>query len=413
MDTASLYALRDPLGVPAAPVIFLILGVLTWALHIAAVHILLGASGLGLTGALSKNPHWRRLADAMVGTAKVAISVAIVLGVAPLLFVQVIYDPFWYTSNVLSAWWVIGFIVFLILGSLALFVFYALNHSMKSTQKTRCPGSLALAIILFLTVGFIMHALSVQMLHPEKWMQWYAPNGIVDASGRAIHDYNLWRFGFFISLSVPVIGLWLLAYRRYLQGRIENEPGYLDFVRNLALRLVSIGGVIALVFLFAWMKTLPVNVAGFATGFWPLVTAAVLLLAVALPYVLAQKLDQSFWGFVPFAFGAVAEIVVGVMREALRWVTLYGVHGYNLFDYKIHMDWYSTLMFFLTFALIGGGVLAYLLTVAWKAGQSKGVYVASPLVNRMGTIGITLLSIWIVQYFVIGLIVAYTGTNLL
>lgn len=409
MDASMLYALRDPLGVPAAPIIFLLLGVLTWALHIAAVHVLLGASGLTLFGSLNKNPHWRRLADAMVSTAKVAVSVAIVLGVAPLLFVQVIYDPFWYTSNVLSAWWVIGFIVFLIIGSLALFIFYGLNSSMKTTPKTRCPGSMLAAIVFFLLVGFIMHALSMQMLSPEKWMQWYAPGGVVDASGRALHDYNFWRFGFFISLSAPVIGLWLIAYRRYLLGRADADHSYLDFVRRLAMRLTGIGGVIALVLFVGWMMTLPSNVAGFATSFWPIITAAVLLLAVALPYALSKKLDQGFWGFAPFAFGAVALIVVGAMREALRWVTLYGVHGYNALDYKLHMDWYSTLLFFLTFAAIGGGVLAYLLTVSWKAGQSKEMYVASPMVNRMGTIGISLLAVWIVQYFAIGLWVAYTG----
>ncbi|HUM99861.1 MAG: hypothetical protein B7X12_08730 [Halothiobacillus sp. 20-53-49] len=409
MDASALYALRDPLGVPAAPIIFLILGVLTWALHIAAVHILLGASGLTLTGALSKNPHWRRLADAMIGTAKVALSVAIVLGVAPLLFVQVVYDPFWYTSNVLSAWWVIGFIVFLIIGSLALFIFYGLNQSMKSGAKTRCPGSLIAAIAFFLVVGFIMHALSVQMLHPEKWMAWYAPGGIIDASGRSLHEYNFWRFGFFISLSVPVIGLWMIAYRRYIMGRTQEDSGYLDFLRSLSMKLIPIGGVISLVLLAGWMMTLPANVAGFATGIWPASTAAILLLAVALPFVLAKKLDQGYWGFAPFAFGAVALIVVAVMREMLRWITLFGVHGYNALDYKLHMDWYSTLMFFLTFGVIGGGVLAYLLTVAWKAGQTKGVYTASPMVNRMGTLGISLLGIWIIQYFVIGLWVAYAG----
>ncbi len=409
MDTAMLYALRDPLGVPAHPIIFLILGVLTWALHIAAVHVLLGASGLTVFGALTKNAQWRRLADAMVGTAKIAVSVAIVLGVAPLLFVQVIYDPFWYTSNVLSAWWVIAFIAVLIVGSLALFAFYGLNPKMAQTPKTRCPGAMLIAIVAFLLVGFIMHALSVQMLHPEKWMQWYAPNGVVDASGRALHEYNFWRFGFFISLAAPVIGLWLLAYRRYLQGREGEDTSYLDFVRRLALRLTTVGGVIALVLFAGWMMTLPENVQAFATSLWPMLTVAALLVAVATPILLGKKLDQGIYGFIPFAGGAVALIVLGLLREMLRWVTLFGVHGYNPFDYKLHMDWYSTLLFFLTFALIGGSVLAYLLTVSWKAGQTKGVYIASPWVNRMGTLGIATLAIWIFQYFAIGLWVAYTG----
>ena len=113
MNAEMLYALRDVAGVPSHPVLFLILGVLTFALHILAVQVMLGASGLVIWGALSKAAYQRQLAQAMLGVAKIAVSVAVVLGVAPLLFVQVIYDPFWYTSNVLSAWWVIGFILIL------------------------------------------------------------------------------------------------------------------------------------------------------------------------------------------------------------------------------------------------------------------------------------------------------------
>ena len=100
MNDMMLMALTDPAGAPAHPLIFLVLGVVTFALHLTAVNVMLGTLGLAAWGAFSKNPYWQRLAGALGTTAKVAVSVAIVLGVAPLLFVQVIYDPFWYTSNV-------------------------------------------------------------------------------------------------------------------------------------------------------------------------------------------------------------------------------------------------------------------------------------------------------------------------
>ena len=53
---------------------------------------------------------WERLSIALTKVAKVGVSLLIVLGVAPLLFTQVIYDPQWYASNVLSARWAIVFI---------------------------------------------------------------------------------------------------------------------------------------------------------------------------------------------------------------------------------------------------------------------------------------------------------------
>lgn len=323
-----------------------------------------------------------------------------------MLFVQVIYDPFWYTANVLSAWWVIGFIVFLIIGSLALFIFYGLNGHLRDTPKTRCPSSMIIAILFFLLVGFVMHALSVQMLHPEKWLEWYAPNGVVDPSGRQIHAFNLWRFGFFISLALPVVGLWLLAYRRFIRAE-ATLSAYRQFLLKLSLLLTSIGGVISLILFGIWMLTLPENLQHFVYGPWPIVTAAALLFAVAFPLLILKKLDKGIWGFLPFAIGAVALIIMAAMREALRWTMLYGIHGYNALDYKINMDWYSTLLFFITFAVLGTGVLAYLLTVAWQAGQTRGVYTPSPLVNRLGGIAIALLAIWIIHYFVVGFWVAY------
>jgi len=403
MDASMLYALRDPMGVPSHPILFQVLGVLTWALHIAAVHVLLGASSLAVWGSFGNHAYKRRLAAAMLMTAKVAISVAIVLGVAPLLFVQVIYDPFWYTSNVLSAWWAIAFIVILILATLLLFVFYARNPKLADGAKTSCPGSMIVSVLLLLKVGFIMHVLAVQMLSPDQWMQWYAPNGVIDPSGTKIHDYNIWRFGFFIALSAPVTGAWLLAYRRYLQAREDADHGYLNWIGSLAQKMALIGGVVSLVFLGIWMATLPEAISGFAFSPWVIGTVAVLLFTVFLPNILGRKLDQGLWGYSILAVGTVALIVVAAMREAVRWNIIYGQHGYNPLDYLINMDWYSTLLFFLTFGIMGTLVVGYLLTVAWKAGQTVGIYTPSRAVNRLGTLAIASLVIWMIHYFAFGI----------
>lgn len=410
MDAAMLYALRDPAGVPSHPIIFLALGVLTWALHIAAVQVMLGASSLTLFGAFSANPHWRRLAAAMLTTAKVAVSVAIVLGVAPLLFVQVIYDPFWYTSNVLSARWVIGFIAILIVAYLAMYTFYYRNPSL-ATQPTRSASHLLISLLLMLVVGWIMHVLSYQMLLPEQWMSWYAPNGHIDPSGRGLHGYSATRFAFFILLSVAVIAAWLFAYRRYLMGcqNDENDSDannanahYIAWLLPLAHKLMWVGGVLAVASGALWLATLPEKMAWFATSAWVWVSAIMLLATAFFPRLLGKRLDQALWGYAPFALGAVALIVIGTAREALRFITLLGAHGYNALDYKINLDGYSTSLFFITFAVLGGAVLGYLLTVAWQAGQTKGVYTPSAAVTRLGNISIGLLVVWIVQYFVVG-----------
>lgn len=402
MNAEMLYALRDVAGVPSHPVIFMILGVLTFALHILAVQVMLGASGLVIWGALSKATYQRQLAQAMLGVAKIAVSVAIVLGVAPLLFMQVIYDPFWYTSNVLSAQWVIGFIVILIIAYLLMYFFYAKNHHL-ATQKTICPGSMILSLALMLVVGFIMHVLVYQMLSPDQWMQWYAPNGEIDASGRKLHDYNLWRFGFFISLSVLVISGWLFAYRHYISHRNDVSNDYLQWLRGLATKLSLAGGVVALGFGMGWMATLPDTQSGFGLSPWVLLTAVLIALSAVMPKLIGGRVNAPLFGYGLFGLAAIAVIAVAIAREMLRWNILFGDFGYNALDYPVNMDWYSTLLFLGTFILIGGSILGYFLTVAWHAGQTEGVYTPSPAVTRMGNLTIILLAAWIIHFFSLGL----------
>ncbi|MDP1894036.1 MAG: hypothetical protein Q8K87_07875 [Hydrogenophaga sp.] len=404
MTPEMLVALRDPAGVPSHPLVFLVLGVLTFALHIAAVQVMLGAASLTLRGAFSGRPHWRRLAQAMLVTAKIAVSVAIVIGVAPLLFVQVVYDPFWYTSNVLSAWWVIGFIGLLIAGYIALYIFYWKNHDIVA-DGGRGGLWMVLSIALLLAVGFIVHSLTNQMLFPEHWMAWYAPQGVVNPDGHSLHHWHLPRFLFFIALSAPVTGAWLYGYRRYLQGAQEADAAYLGWLRGLAQNLMLIGGVVSVLIGALWMATLPEKMAWFAGSVWLLMAVVALAAVVALPLVLRDRIDTGVWGYAIFGAGAVGLIVVGAAREMLRFVTLLGSHGYDAMDYKINMDWYSTGLFFTTFGVVGGVTLAYLLTVAWQAGQSKGLYTPSATVTRIGQWSVGLLVGWTVLYFAVGFFV--------
>lgn len=401
MDASILYALRDPAGIPTHPLVFMLLGVLTFALHIFAVQLMLGASGLTIVGSFKSNPYWRRLASAMVEVAKVAVSVAIVIGVAPLLFVQVIYDPFWYTSNVLSAQWVIGFIAILIVAYLLMYRYYFANYGKKAAEAApRCRWTMLASIALMLVVGFIMHVLTVQMLQPEQWMEWYAPNGAIDASGSGLHAYHLVRFAFFISLGAPVVGAWLLAYRRYYKARGDMDQGYLSWAAGLGVKLLIVGGAISSVLALAWMATLPENIAGFALSPWSLLIVLGALGFVVLGIVARGNVHGiAYWGI---AHAVVLGLLIAIGREALRYITLNGVHGYDFMDYAVNIDWYSTLLFFATFAVVGGTVLGYFLGVAWKAGQNEGVYTPGPVLQRLGKASIALILLWIVQYFAVG-----------
>ena len=118
MDTnLMIQTLQDPMGVPFYPVVFQGLSILTFALHILFVNLVLGGALIAAWGYFSSDQRWQKLSRMLAKVTTINISIAIVLGVAPLLFVQVIYDPFWYTSNLLSAWWAMLFLAALIPGA--------------------------------------------------------------------------------------------------------------------------------------------------------------------------------------------------------------------------------------------------------------------------------------------------------
>jgi len=64
--TEMMYALRNPAGVPFYPIVFVGLGVLTFALHIFFVQLMLGTAALTLYGAYKQENHWRRLASSVL-----------------------------------------------------------------------------------------------------------------------------------------------------------------------------------------------------------------------------------------------------------------------------------------------------------------------------------------------------------
>lgn len=411
MNATILNSLMDPAGAPAHPVLFLVLGVVTFALHMAAVNLMLGTLGVSLWGARSANPYAQRLTHTLMMTAKVAVGFAVVLGVAPLLFVQVIYDGFWYVSNVLSAWWLVIFVLVLIVAYLSLYRAYDLNHSYGEDGvatpvhgAVKGCGWLLVAFVLLLLCGLVMHALTNQALFPKEWMAWYAPNGVVNPDGRSLHYTLLPRLAFFLALSLPVTAGWLYGLRRYLINAGETDVGYFDFLEGLAHKLALVGGVLVALFAILWMVMLPADMAWFRTSIWAVIGVVPLLYFLAMAAIQKKRRLCIPCNYMGFAMSVVMVMVLAALREVLRYGTLMRAYGWNALDYPFHMDWPTTIVFFTTFLVIGACNIAYLVTLAWQSGKlgKDEVYTPGPTVNLLGRLSVLSLVAWVVGYFVVG-----------
>lgn len=142
-------------------------------LHLLAMNCAL-AGGLAVLwnavrGRSEKHPFSRRLAQELAPMLPVFVSFTVTLGVAALLFVQVIYGNLLYTSSILigAAW--LGVIPLVIMGY---YGYYYFSNRLKQSYKASAL-TVGVASLCFLGVAFVLVNNMSLMLTPEKWSTMY------------------------------------------------------------------------------------------------------------------------------------------------------------------------------------------------------------------------------------------------
>lgn len=389
MDASVLLALRDPAGVPFYPVVFQALYILTWALHIAFVLLALGSLALSLYGSTRQkgDENWRILTPHLIQTGKISVSILIVLGVAPLLFTQVIYDPNWYVANTLSGMWVFTFVYALVVG-------YSVYYWYSYANKAQKGGGTLIGAASFLILvfcGILMHNFALTSIMPQDWMSMYAPNGKVDTSGW-VFNMDVIRLAFMVSLALPVIGIFLQNYAQFVSTRSDFSKAYVEFTQTLGTRLAVAGLLLSAVLFLLWMWSVdylfsPLSIA--------IVVGVLGLLA------LSAKNSNSY---LTTGVLVVVALLISGMRELIRFDLMVGL-GYNIYDYPVNLEIPSIAMFLLTFLIMGGVGVAFLLTMAWKVGKNQGLFDASKdvVVSKLANYTLGIMTAWMAIYFVWGM----------
>ncbi len=392
--------MRDPAGVPFYPIVFQVLMVLTFCLHILVVNIVVGGSFLALWMRLKGTAESLRLSAALARSNTVGVSVAMVLGVAPLLFVQVIYDPFWYTANTMSAYWALGFLLAIAVAFTCAYIFYL----KKDKEKGSNPVWAALSLAGLLVSAFIIHGLSVEQLYPQKWKDWIVAGDSVITHGKGLYLIEPARLLHFIVPSFAVTGVYLMLYAWFFKERKDYQPSYLRFVGELGAKLALYFTVAQVVVGFWWLLTLPHDLFFLSNPFLLLGAGAGLGL---LGLLMTSQKDPSE-NAIKCAIGVLVTVfLMSYAREALRMVYVAKV-GYSIFDYKLAVDWGSAVLFFGTF--IGGlVVMAYPVLVAVNLARN-GSDKNHP--HGLGRLAAALPVLWFVLVAGLGIIISLKNGTL-
>ena len=200
-----------------------------------------------------------------------------------------------------------------------------------------------------------------------------------------------------MSLSVPTVGLFLLAYAEYFKNREDREPAYREFASAIGIKLALRGYLISLVLLLVWQAAHPekTQLSLHIMGWMLVVYMAGLMFWL-------KHFHARLHGYIPLLGGFALLGGLALWREIIR-IAYLKPFGYSIADYTIHPDWPSTILFFSTFVGVGGLVGGFYLTLLYRAGRVQGEYTANKFVSRLGSGAVWILALWIAVFFVYGI----------
>jgi hypothetical protein len=269
--------LADPLPQPAPAWLLWALLQLTFFFHLLAMNVVLGGSILALHWRMSRRPGDAAQRTAVTGAfAKalpVAVAAAVTLGVAPLLFVQVLYGRIFLTSSVLMAWWWLAVVPLVILAYYGAYLLALRGATLGPRAKTVAGG----VALLFVAVAFLYTSNVTRSLRPDTFVEAWRQDG----AGLTLNlaDPTLWpRYLHMLFGAVAVAGL---AVALYGLVRREREPAVASWAMRKGTVLfgtaTAVNIFVGMWFLLAQPKAILLRLIGGDTWAMTLLALGILL----------------------------------------------------------------------------------------------------------------------------------------
>jgi hypothetical protein len=353
----------DPAPLPGPPWLFHLLWVVTFLIHLTFVNTVLGGSLLAALAGFAGSGR-REIQTMFVEINSWAISLAITFGIAPLLFMQVLFGRFFYTATILVAWAWLGMLAILTVG-------YYLNYVAKFRLRAGkgAGGVVIVEAICFLAIAAIQVTVNLLHLQPSRWEE------VAGRVWAALSDPTFApRLLHFVLAAVAMAGA-LLAWVAVRRAGRGGEAAALGRMARFGIRAALVATLLQLVDGFWLLLAMPEDVLrtfmrGGAVTMVPLglgILAGVLLLLV-----LAQISDSLAQ---PTKVRRVADLVVGAVifmvltRHQLR--DIYLAPSRSGERLVVATQW-SVLAMFLAVFVVCAGLAVYAIARAVKDRPAPG-----------------------------------------
>jgi len=338
---------------------FQILLIVTLFLHIILMNVMLGTGIIAFVSLFRNNGSATHLSRDISGKLPFALAFTVNFGIAPLLFVQVLYGNFLYASSVLMATFWLSVIGLLIV---SYYLAYIFNYKYDSFESGRLL-LLGFSVTAMLLIGFLMSNNFTMMQRPDVWVRYFdKPTGLLLNLG----DPTLFpRYLHFITAAIAVGGLSIALFYQYLYQR--GDESALERVQY-GCNWFGYATIVNFGFGFWFFGSLPAFVHNIKTLTGSLIAlfllAAIILGGFSIVFSLRGRVMQTLYTVLPTIF------VMILVRDLVR--VAYLKPYFSLSDLTV-VPQYSPFILFLIF-FIGGLVLVWwMLRLGWRALNNREV----------------------------------------
>jgi hypothetical protein len=298
-----------PIPLPAPPWLVQLLLVFTLILHLVAMNLLVGgAVMLTVSSYLGRRyTHHRELARRATRAMPPVMAFTITLGVAPLLFLQLLYGQLFYTSSVLMAWSWLAVVLMLML---AYYGVYWFTMQQEELGPRAFWVILVTTFILLLILRTFVANISL-MQQPQEFYTRFLTGTVGDYLGpnRPVVFARMTHF-FLAALAVGGLGLAILA-----RSWKAEAPELAVWAHRYGLRWFQAGTGLELLVGLWFLFSLPTATRGAFLGGDRLSTA-LLVVAVVLAILAMAAARKSLAASSVAIFGTVS--LMAVIRHLVR-----------------------------------------------------------------------------------------------
>ncbi|MCK5124832.1 MAG: hypothetical protein KAR42_01110 [candidate division Zixibacteria bacterium] len=329
------------MSIPGPYWLFTVLHWLILTLHLLAMNFLMG--GVLLMIMAKNSPYRKLLFFENIKVFPTVMAATITLGVAPLLFLQVIYGEFFYSASIISGWqWLLIIPVLLVV----YYLFYTASIK-KSLSDSGRIKLLLISLTGLVFVSFTITMISDLASKPYLWAELYQSS----PSGWSLNPswgQTIFRWIHIMSGALAVAGIIIQLYVLYFD-KVKGNRELLFFGGRVFLMGVLSAATAAVIYL---LTLEPVVLRQFlhSPGLHVLTTAIVINIIIAfLVYKSSESLSPKPMVLTSAILAFVGVFLMVMTRHYLRLVFLEG--KFDPAALQTSDDYSPLIMFLITFVI--------------------------------------------------------------